>query len=176
MARPARIKKSNNGTARYHLMSRTNDRRFLFAKGRIKTQLVDALKRAAAFSGVELEAYVVMDNHFHIVCKVVRGGEELTEGELLRRIAALKGERAAAELAEHWKELRGDRPHENLIFQRFPGVFCGDRPHESLIFQCFPDIGPATAPILAAFAGFPPGGDPLNEFIFDSFFFSRNVV
>ena len=106
MARPARIKKSNNGTARYHLMSRTNDRRFLFAKGRIKTQLVDALKRAAAFSGVELDAYVAMDNHFHIVCKVVRGGEELTEGELLRRVAALKGERAAAELAEHWKELR----------------------------------------------------------------------
>ena len=106
MARPARIKKSNNGTARYHLMSRTNDRRFLFVKGRIKTQLVDALKRAAAFSGVELEAYVAMDNHFHIVCMVVRGGDKLTEGELLRRVAALKGERAAAELAEHWKELR----------------------------------------------------------------------
>ena len=67
MARTARIKKSNNGTARYHLMSRTNDRRFLFEKGRVKTQLVDALKRAAAFSGVELEAYVAMDNHFHIV-------------------------------------------------------------------------------------------------------------
>ena len=106
MARTARIKKSSNGTARYHLMSRTNDRRFLFEKGRIKTQLVDALKRAAAFSGVELEAYVAMDNHFHIVCKVVRGGEKLTESELLRRVAALKGERAAAELAEHWKELR----------------------------------------------------------------------
>ncbi len=52
MARTARIKKSNNGTARYHLMSRANDRRFLFEKGRGKTQLVDALKRAAAFSGV----------------------------------------------------------------------------------------------------------------------------
>ena len=95
MARTARIKKSNNGTARYHLMSRTNDRRFLFEKGRVKTQLVDALKRAAAFSGVELEAYVAMDNHFHIVCKVVRGGDALPEGELLRRVAALKGERAA---------------------------------------------------------------------------------
>ena len=67
-------------------MSRTNDRRFLFEKGRVKTQLVDALKRAAAFSGVELEAYVAMDNHFHIVCKVVRREDELPEGELLRRI------------------------------------------------------------------------------------------
>ena len=106
MARTARIKKSNNGTARYHLMSRTNDRRFLFEKGRVKTQLVDALKRAAAFSGVELEAYVAMDNHFHIVCKVVRSEDELPEGELLRRVAALKGERAAEDLASHWKELR----------------------------------------------------------------------
>lgn len=107
MARTERIKKTGNGTARYHLMSRTNDRRFLFEKGRVKTQLVDALKRAAAFSGVELEAYVAMDNHFHIVCKVVRSEDELSEGELLRRVAALKGERAAEELAGHWKELRG---------------------------------------------------------------------
>ena len=107
MARTARIKKSGNGTARYHLMSRTNDRRFLFEKGRVKTQLVDALKRAAAFSGVELEAYVAMDNHFHIVCKVVRGGDALPEAELIRRVAALKGERAAEDLASHWEELRG---------------------------------------------------------------------
>ena len=107
MARTARIKKSNNGTARYHLMSRTNDRRFLFEMGRVKTQLVDALKRAAAFSGVELEAYVAMDNHFHIVCKVVRCEGKLPEGELIRRVAALKGERAAEDLASHWEELRG---------------------------------------------------------------------
>ena len=58
------------------------------------------------FSGVELEAYVAMDNHFHIVCKVVRCEDKLPEGELLRRVAALKGERAAAELASHWRELR----------------------------------------------------------------------
>jgi REP element-mobilizing transposase RayT len=107
MARTARVKKTDNGTSHYHLMSRANDRRFLFEKGRVKTQLVDALKRAAAFSGVELEAYVAMDNHFHIVCKVVRGGDALPEGELIRRVAALKGERAAEDLASHWEELRG---------------------------------------------------------------------
>ena len=56
---------------------------------------------------MELEAYVAMDNHFHIVCKVVRGGDALPEGELIRRVAALKGERAAEDLASHWEELRG---------------------------------------------------------------------
>ena len=106
MARTARVKKTCDGTAYYHLMSRTNDRRFLFDDGEIKTQLVDALKRAAAFSGVEIDAYVAMDNHFHVVCKVVRAEEPVPEEEILRRVAALKGERAAEELSLHWKELR----------------------------------------------------------------------
>jgi len=52
----------------------------------------------------------------------------------------------------------------------------GDRPHESLIFQCFPDIGSAATPVFGLFASFQLGGDPLNEFIFGSFFFFRNVV
>ena len=107
MARTARVKKTCGGTACYHLMSRTNDRRFLFGKGRVKTQLVDALKRAAAFSGVEIDAYVAMDNHFHVVCKVVRGEGPIPEDEILRRVAALKGARAAEELSSHWEDLRG---------------------------------------------------------------------
>ncbi len=45
MARTRRIKK--NSDAHYHLMSRTNDRRFLFEKGEVKTELVSALRRAA---------------------------------------------------------------------------------------------------------------------------------
>ena len=47
MARTARVKLSGTGVADYHLMSRTNDKRFLFAKGAVKTELVEALKRAA---------------------------------------------------------------------------------------------------------------------------------
>ena len=106
MARTARVKKTCGGAAYYHLMSRTNDRRFLFGKGRVKTQLVDALKRAAAFSGVEIDAYVAMDNHFHVVCKIVRRDEPIPEDEILRRVAALKGARAAEELSSHWEDLR----------------------------------------------------------------------
>ena len=40
----------------------------------------------------------------------------------------------------------------------------------------FCDVDLSDAPVLAVFAGFPPVVDPLNEFIFDSFFFFRNVV
>ena len=106
MARTARVKKTCGGAAYYHLMSRTNDRRFLFGKGKIKTQLVDALKRAAAFSGVEIDAYVAMDNHFHVVCKIVRRDEPVPEDEILRRVAALKGGQAAEDLSSHWEDLR----------------------------------------------------------------------
>ena len=47
MARPRRIKKDTD--AHYHLMSRTNDRRFLFEKGELKTELVAALRGIRAF-------------------------------------------------------------------------------------------------------------------------------
>lgn len=105
MARTRRIKIESEGTAYYHLMSRTNDKRFLFSKGAVKTELVLALKRAAEFSGIELEAYAAMDNHFHVICKVVRGGEPVSGSELIRRVGVLKGRKAAEELAEHWDDL-----------------------------------------------------------------------
>ena len=104
MARTRRLKR--DGDAHYHLMSRTNDRRFLFSKGRVKGEIVSLLRRAAAFSGVRLEAWCVMDNHFHIVCEVVRPDAPVPEAEVIRRIGVLKGERFAAELAEHWSDLR----------------------------------------------------------------------
>jgi len=87
-------------------MSRANDRRFLFEKGGVKTQLVDALRRSAEFSGIELEAYAAMGNHFHVVCKVVRDDEPVPEDELIRRVGVLKGANAAHELAERWAEQR----------------------------------------------------------------------
>ncbi len=111
MARTSRLKKNAVCTAHYHLMSRANDRKFLFEKGRVKSSLIDALKRAAEFSGIKLEAYAGMDNHFHVVCKVVRTDEPVPEEELIRRVTVLKGAQAGAELAEHWSELRSMGMH-----------------------------------------------------------------
>ena len=104
MARTRRIRR--DGDACCHLMSRTNDRRFLFSKGRVKGEIVALLRKAAAFSGVRLEAWCVMDDHFHIVCEVVKPDDPVPEAEVVRRIGVLKGGRFAAELAEHWSELR----------------------------------------------------------------------
>ena len=106
MARTRRIKKTECGETYYHLMSRTNDRRFLFRKAVAKDALVDILRRTAEFSGIDLKAYTMMDNHFHIVCKVSRDETEIPESEILRRVAALKGVRFAENLREHWGDLR----------------------------------------------------------------------
>ena len=105
MARTARVKKDAMGMAHYHLMSRANDSKFLFEKGRVKDSLIDALKRAAEFSGIGLEAYAGMDNHFHVVCRVVRTDEPVPEDELVRRVGVLKGQKAAEKLAKRWEEL-----------------------------------------------------------------------
>ena len=94
MARTRRIKWDRD--AHYHLMSRTNDRRFLFSKGRVKGEIVSLLRKAAAFSGVRLEAWCVMDNHFHIVCEVVKPDEPVPEAEVIRRIGVLRERRSDA--------------------------------------------------------------------------------
>lgn len=105
MARTRRIKHVAAGAAEYHIMSRTNDRRYLFVDGAIKTALADALRRAAAFSGVRLRAYTIMGNHFHVAVRVTRSDAPVPEAELVRRVGILKGARAAAILAERWASL-----------------------------------------------------------------------
>lgn len=104
MARTRRIK--NEGDGHYHIMSRTNNRAFLFTGGKLKTDMVNILKRTAAFSGVKLEAYCMMNNHFHIVCSVVKPEEPVSEDEVIRRIATLKGKRFADDFADHLSELK----------------------------------------------------------------------
>lgn len=103
MARPLRVKK--NADAHYHLMSRTNNKQFLFRNGTMKTELVSALRRAAEFCGVHINAYTAMDNHFHVIVKVAKPDEPVDAAELLRRVGVLKGERAMRLLAEHWDDL-----------------------------------------------------------------------
>jgi REP element-mobilizing transposase RayT len=86
-------------------MSRTNDKRFLFRDGELKSELVSALRRAAEFCGVHLKAYTAMDNHFHVVVKVIKPDAPVCAAELLRRVGVLKGEQAMRSLSEHWDEL-----------------------------------------------------------------------
>ncbi|MBQ6142742.1 MAG: transposase, partial [Kiritimatiellae bacterium] len=113
MARTARVKSTADGTAYYHLTSRACNRQFLFRKTKVKTRLAELIRIAAEFSGVVLEAFTVMDNHIHVLCKIVRGGV-VTQEEVVRRVALLKGAKAAEELSRRWDALAASGLGEEL--------------------------------------------------------------
>ena len=88
------------GEGFYHVNSRCVDRSFRFADAD-KTRIVDQMKRMARFCGVEINTYTVMSNHFHILLHVLEP-KELTDEELVKRIAALYGTGKAEDLRCTW--------------------------------------------------------------------------
>ena len=69
MARTRRIKFTDRD-ALHHVTSRVSGRQMLLAGAGVKGDMLDALERAAEFSGVNVGAFAIMDNHFHIVVQV----------------------------------------------------------------------------------------------------------
>ena len=90
----------NEGEGFYHVTSRCVDRTFRFADAD-KTRIVDQMKRMGRFCGVEIGTYAVMSHHFHILLHV-REPKELTDDELVERIAALYGSTKAEDLRHIW--------------------------------------------------------------------------
>lgn len=78
-----------DGTAVYHCISRTVAGDFLFDET-AKECWCAMLKKVAAFSGVEVLAYCMMSNHFHVLVRVTPLDSEkgISREELLRRYRA----------------------------------------------------------------------------------------
>lgn len=74
----------------YHVTSRTACRQFLF-DNEAKARFLKILGKHAAFCGVEVLAYCVMGNHFHLLVAVPEG-REISDAELLRRYRLLYSE------------------------------------------------------------------------------------
>ena len=109
MARTARI---NKASANYHIISRTNGKQFFFTNGKLKSAIVGILHRVAEFSGVKVHAYCLMDDHFHLVCNIVKNEEPLSEREVIRRIGRLKGLEYAGKIAEKLLSFRKNAAYE----------------------------------------------------------------
>ena len=90
----------NDGEGFYHVTSRCVDRTFRFNDAD-KNRIVDQMKRMGKFCGVEIGTYAVMSNHFHILLHVLEP-RELTDDELIGRIAALYGSGKAENLRSIW--------------------------------------------------------------------------
>ena len=103
MARPNRIKLDGEGY--YHVIDRIAHREFLLRDERIKKRLLDLMRRAAEFSGVDVCTYVLMDNHLHLCVHVPEAGE-IDERTVVERVGTLYGESRAAALRAELERLR----------------------------------------------------------------------
>ena len=83
----------------YHVTSRCANKEF-FLRGREGFAL-DLLRRAAAFSGVELLDFALMGNHFHLLVRVPEA-KPVPDDELERRVLALYGEKRGDRLLKSW--------------------------------------------------------------------------
>ena len=99
-----KLRLKNEGEGFYHVGSRCVDRAFRFNDDD-KTHIVDQMRRMATFCGIEVNTYVVMTNHFHILVHVLPKGE-LTDDELVTRVAALYGHDKAEEFRSNWRAYR----------------------------------------------------------------------
>lgn len=99
------------GEGWYHLTSRCVLQQFLF-KGEDKEMLVRMMKACAYFSGIEILAYAVLDNHFHLLAHVP-SPTIVPEEEVLRRVGVLYGFDRADDMRKRWKEWR-DGSHARL--------------------------------------------------------------
>ena len=119
MARGKRIKMDDRD-AFYHVTSRITGQRMLLRDADTKRDMLDALKRAAEFSGVNVGAFALMDNHFHIVLQVPCPADTVPEGEVLLRYGVLAGRTRAECLAERVLRLRksGDALAAEALLER----------------------------------------------------------
>jgi putative transposase len=79
------------GQSFYHCISRVVEGRFIFGTsgdgGLEAERFVSLMRRLEAFSGVRVLTYVLMANHFHLLCEVPEA-RVLSQSEVLERIQA----------------------------------------------------------------------------------------
>ena len=101
-----KLRLKNEGEGFYHIGTRCVGRAMMFGDDD-KTHIVDQILRMADFCGMEVNTYAVMGNHIHILLHVLPE-RELTDDELVARVAALYGRTKAEELRVGWAAYRRD--------------------------------------------------------------------
>ena len=99
-----KLRAKYDGAGYYHLVSRCAFKRMSFGDEE-KSVFVRMMRKVAAFSGIEVAAFCIMGNHFHLLVHVPIQ-PELTEELLLERVAILYGRDGADEMKAQWEEYR----------------------------------------------------------------------
>ena len=86
--------KAEGGQGFYHCISRVVEGRFIFGTsegGSVEAEhFIFLMRRQEAFSGIRVLEYVLMANHFHLLCEVPEP-RALSQSEVLERIEAYYG-------------------------------------------------------------------------------------
>src|SRR5215475_12161195 len=108
-----------NGQGFYHCVSRVVEGRFIFqisGHGSVEAeQFIKLMRCLEAFSGVRVLNYVVMSNHFHLLCEVPEP-KSLSEAEVLERVEAGFGPKRRQALQEELARYR-QQPDGNAQVQ-----------------------------------------------------------
>jgi REP element-mobilizing transposase RayT len=97
-----KLRLKNDGEGFYHVGTRCVGRAMMFGDDD-KTHIVDQILRMAEFCGMEVNTYAVMTNHIHILLHVLPK-KELSDDELIARVASLYGRTKAEDLRVEWAE------------------------------------------------------------------------
>ena len=96
------------GRSFYHCISRFVHGLFIFGTsgGRCAEaeEFLSLMRRWAAFSGIRILRYVLMANHFHLLCEVPEP-KPLTQSELLKRIEDGYGAEECRRCGSNWRAL-----------------------------------------------------------------------
>ncbi len=66
MSRPLRIEYEG---AWYHVMNRSTDRKLIFTKDEHRQLFLELLKECVLLYRIEIHAYCLMDNHYHLLIR-----------------------------------------------------------------------------------------------------------
>jgi len=85
----------------YHVISRIAGQRFLM-DAEEKDVFLRQLSSVAAFSGVDVMTFALMDNHFHLLVRVPKA-REVDDAELVERMRTLYGDEKTERILHDWE-------------------------------------------------------------------------
>ena len=113
----------------YHITSRVAHGAFLFSDPAFKDRIAEWIHGVAEFSGVEVYAWSVMDNHFHLVVRVPGVPERYWTALGREPDSQAFGMRPAECRVPRWSPADGDSPHGDAQDGvDGPRAGCGDSP------------------------------------------------
>ena len=104
----------------HHLMSRIAHKVY-FLTEEVRNDFIEMIRRAADFCGIELVAWCIMTNHFHLLAYLPTQ-KEIDEEETLRRYGVLKGRSRLNALAAEMSALRNRENGEADVQKRLEEI------------------------------------------------------